>query len=328
MIASASSLTINLSSRIGLKKAAIFLFLVTFFLPDYVFDASAAQRASQHESELYLYEDTKQLVALVDEAAGLMEKSGTAAFREFGEKGSKWFDDKHYFFVYDVSGRCLFHPVEPELIGRNLMALKDMNGKPVIRMITDVAKKPGNRASGWVFYLWEEGTQISPLWKGSYIRKVIGPDGKIFLLGSGLYSIKIEKEFVRERVDEAAELLLSKGRNAAFEEFRNPATQFYFLYAYIFVLRMDGHSLVDPAYPTHTGRDLSKFRDVIGRYPVRELIEKLKNADSAWVQYMWPKPGASLPSRKLVYARKVKVGDEFLIVGSEFFLATPIWMRG
>jgi signal transduction histidine kinase len=328
MIASASSLTIYLNGRGGLNKAAIFLFLVTFFLPGHVFGASAALRPAQHESEIYLYEDTKQLVALVEGAAGLMEKRGTAAFRAFGEKGSKWFDDKHYFFVYDVSGRCLFHPVEPELVGKNLMGLKDMNGKPVIRMITDVAKKPGNRASGWVFYLWEDGTQISPLWKGSYIRKVVGPNGKIFLLGSGLYTIKIEKEFIRERVDEAAELLLSKGRNAAFEEFRNPATQFYFLYAYIFVLRMDGTSLVDPSYPTHTGRDLSKFRDVIGSYPVREMIKKLKNADIAWVQYMWPKPGSSLPSRKLVYARKVKVGEEFLIVGSEFFLAMPIWMRG
>ncbi len=328
MIASALSLTINLNSRSGLKKAAVLFFLIMFFLPGHVFGASAALKTTHHESELYLYEDTKQLVDLVEEAAGLLEKRGTAVFREFGVKGSKWFDDKHYFFVYDVSGRCLFHPVEPELIGKNLMGLKDMNGKPVIRMITDVAKKPGSRASGWVFYLWEEGTQISPLWKGSYIRKVVGPDGKIFLLGSGLYSIKIENEFVRERVDEAAELLLSKGKNAAFDDFRNPATQFHFFYAYIFVLQMDGHSLVDPAYPTHTGRDLSNFRDVIGRYPVRELIEKLKNADSAWVQYMWPKPGASLPSRKLVYARKVRVGDEFLIVGSEFFLATPIWMRG
>ena len=34
-----------------------------------------------------------------------------------------------------------------------------------------------------------------------------------------------------------------------------------------------------------------------------------------------------LPSRKLVYARKVKLGDETLIVGSDFFLPTPIWMK-
>jgi len=83
MVASATSLTITLNSRSGLKKTAIFLFLITFFLPGHVFGASAALRDAQHESELYLYEDTKQLVALVEEAAGLLEKRGTAAFREF-----------------------------------------------------------------------------------------------------------------------------------------------------------------------------------------------------------------------------------------------------
>jgi hypothetical protein len=45
------------------------------------------------------------------------------------------------------------------------------------------------------------------------------------------------------------------------------------------------------------------------------------------VQYLWPKPGSSTPSRRLIYVRKVKVGDEVFIVGSDFFLATPIWLR-
>jgi Signal transduction histidine kinase len=288
---------------------------------------SAISEQARRELDLYLYQDTKRLVALVEEAAELVEKRGPAAFEAFGKRGSKWFDDKHYLFVYDISGVCLFHPVEPELVGKNLMDFKDMNGKQVIRMLTDVGKKPGDRASGWVFYLWEDGTQISPLWKSSYIRKAVGPDRKTYLIGSGLCNIKIEKEFVRQRVDEAVELLIAKGKDAAFEDFQNPAAPFYFLDTYIFVLRMDGRSLVDPAYPTNTGRDLSRFRDAVGMYVVREMIEKLKKTESAWVQYMWPKPGASLPSRKLVYVRKVRIGDEFLMVGAEYFLATPIWMR-
>ena len=47
----------------------------------------------------------------------------------------------------------------------------------------------------------------------------------------------------------------------------------------------------------------------------------------AWVQYLWLKPGSPTPQRKLCYARKLTVGDETLIVGSDFFVATPIWMR-
>jgi len=302
------------------------LCLPVAFIVSYAACPQAAEQTLTSR-DLYLYQDTRRLVALVEEAAGLMEQKGPAAFVEFGKKGSKWFDERHYFFVYDLQGTCVFHPVEPELIGKNLIDLRDMNGKPVVRMITEVAQKPGARASGWVFYLWEDGTQISPLWKSSYIRKVIGPDGKIYEIGAGLYNIKIEKEFVKQRVNQAVEVLRAKGKEAAFRDFRDPASPFYFLDTFIFVLRMDGHSLVDPAYPTHAGRDLSRFRDAVGRYVVREIIEKLQSGDEAWAQYMWPKPGAALPSRKLTYARKVKLGNEDLIVGSDYFLATPIWMK-
>ena len=34
-----------------------------------------------------------------------------------------------------------------------------------------------------------------------------------------------------------------------------------------------------------------------------------------------------MPSRKLAYLRKVEVNGETLIVGADFFQATPIWMK-
>jgi signal transduction histidine kinase len=90
---------------------------------------------------------------------------------------------------------------------------------------------------------------------------------------------------------------------------------------------MQGHAIVDPAFPTQSGRDLSQFEDAVGRRPVQQILEKLRTGNEAWVQYLWPKPGSSLPSRKLVYVRKARAGDETFIVGSDFFLATPIWMK-
>ncbi len=286
-----------------------------------------AHAANAEKTRPYLYEDTKYLVELVEDAASLMEKKGQAAFREFAIKGSRWLNRKYYLFIYDVSGKCVFHPVNPELVGKNLMDLRDMNGEPVIRFITDIGRRPQRDASGWVFYLWEEGTQFLPRWKSAYIRKVVAPDGLVYMVGSGSYNMKIEKSFVRERVDLAVELIRSKGKSAAFEELKSPGSQFHFLDNYVFVMGMDGRALVDPAYPTLAGRDLSNFRDHIGRYVVKEMIRKLQKSDEAWVQYLWPRPGSSLPSRKLAYVRKTKVGNETLIVGSDFFLATPIWMR-
>ncbi len=275
----------------------------------------------------YLYEDTRRLVALVEEAASRMEQTGEAAFIEFGQAGSKWFSGQYYVFVYELDGTCVFHPVETDFVGKNLMDLHDMNGKPVVQLITDVGRNPEPDASGWVFYLWPDKTQLIPQWKSAYVRKVVTPTGKTYVLGSGVYNIKIEKAFVQDRVTRAAALLESRGKEVAFKEFRNPASPFVFLDTFIFVLDARGHTVVDPAFPTQAGRDLSEFQDAVGRRPIREMLQKLDHADEVWVQYLWPKPGSSLPSRKLVYVRKVNAGGETFIVGSDFFLATPIWMR-
>ncbi len=128
---------------------ALFVLLATVLLLLAVVPSAANERLS-----LYAYRDTRSLVALVEDAAALFEQKGEQAFKDFGQKDSKWLNDEYYFFVYALDGTCLFHPITPELIGQNVMALRDINGKPIIRLITDVGRKPEKHASGWVFYLW------------------------------------------------------------------------------------------------------------------------------------------------------------------------------
>ncbi len=275
----------------------------------------------------YLYEDTRQLVFLVEEAASLVEKRGPEAFREFAVRGSRWLDDSHYLFVYDINGVCLFHPAIPELVGRNILDLTDMNGKPVGQWINEIGRRPEPDASDWIFYLWEAPTDLTPTWKNSYVRKAMGPRGKVYLVGSGVHNFKIETIFVRQCVDRAVELLNSQGKKIAFAHFRDRASRFFFCDTYIYVLNDKGQCLVDPAFPSLEMRDWTQFKDALGHEVVKEMLQRLQNHDTAWVQYMLPKPGAALPSRKCAYLRKVKVNGETLIVGADFFLATPIWMK-
>ena len=54
---------------------------------------------AQEKPPAYVYEDTRQLVTLVEEAAALIEQKGDGAFRQFGIKGSKWWIDQYYIFV-------------------------------------------------------------------------------------------------------------------------------------------------------------------------------------------------------------------------------------
>lgn len=280
-----------------------------------------------HKTLPYLYENTRQLVYFVEEAARQVEKHGAQAFQEFSVRGSHWLNDRHYLFIYDINGVCVFHPAVPELVGRKLLDLKDMNGRPIGQWINEIGQRPEPDASGWIFYLWKAPTNLTPTWKISYIRKAVGPQGKVYLVGSGVHHFKIESIFVRQCVDQAVELLQSQGKGTAFAHFRDPGSRFFFCDTYIYILNDKGQCLVDPAFPNLEKRDLTCFKDALGHYVIKEMLHRLQNHDTAWMQYMLPKPGSTLPSRKLAYFRKVRINGENLIVGADFFQATPIWMK-
>ena len=264
---------------------------------------------------------------LVQEAAHLVEKEGTAAFPKFAVPGSRWFNGGQYLFIYDINGVCVFHPAEPELVGKHLLDLKDINGKPIGRWINEIGRRPEPHASGWIFYLWGAPGDLTPTWKVSYICKAVGPDGKVYLVGSGMQNFKMEPIFVKNCVNRAVNLLRDQGEEIAFAQFRDPASRFSFCDTYTYVLDDRGRCLVDPSFPSLERRNLNEFKDAMGHYPVREALRRLKKSDDVWVQYMLPRPGSTMPSRKVAYVRKVTVNGAELVVWADFFLATPIWMR-
>jgi len=122
--------------------------------------------------------------------------------------------------VYEPDGTCVFLPLQPDWVGKNMSELRDMNGKPMVQLVAQVGKRPEKDASGWVFYLWPDKTQLIPQWKSAYVRKVVTPSGKTYVIGSGVYDMNMEKVFIEERVRMAGDLLESQGKDAAFREFR------------------------------------------------------------------------------------------------------------
>lgn len=275
----------------------------------------------------YIYADTRQLVRFVEDAAELVEQRGVDAFTDFSAPDSRWAGAGYYLFVYRVDGTCVYHPITPELVGKNLLNFRDMNGRPMIERIVSFGRRSEPHASGWEFYLWQERTELSPTWKSSYVRKAVAPDGAVYVVGSGIHNPKIEPVFIRNKVDQAVELLKTAGKDRAFARFLDSTSPYYFFDTYVFVLDEKGCCLVDPAFPNLTHRDMMEFRDAVGRSVIAESLRKLQKADAAWGQYLMPKPGAVVPSRKLMYLRKVNVKGETLIVGATAYMATPIWMR-
>ena len=146
-------------------------------------------------SDHYQYEETRQLVDLVNNAAELVRSKGEAAFDDFRVAGSRWRQEETYIFVLDLEGNMLLHP-DPALEGRNALDLKDINGKPIIRGLIDAAMALPGKPEGWYHYQWPVPGGLLPRWKSSYVRLVPAPSGKNSVVGSGPYNDRMERSFV------------------------------------------------------------------------------------------------------------------------------------
>jgi cytochrome c len=84
--------------------------------------------------------------ALVKKAAAFIKANGAdKAFEEI-TNGKSFKDRDLYVFVYDLNGKCLAHGANAKLVGKDLIGMKDPDGKPLIKMLIDVAKDKGK---GW-----------------------------------------------------------------------------------------------------------------------------------------------------------------------------------
>ncbi|WP_170298931.1 cache domain-containing protein [Massilia eburnea] len=122
-----------------------------------------------------------EAVAMVKKAAAMIKAEGKEkAFAAFADAGNKDFHDRDlYVFVYDLNGVNLAHGNNPKMVGKNLLELKDQEGKPLIRQMVDVAKTKGK---GWVDYKWPNPVTKAIEAKSSYVEKVDD-----MLVGSGIY---------------------------------------------------------------------------------------------------------------------------------------------
>lgn len=275
--------------------------------------------------EQYQFEETRRLVAFVEDAASEFSLKGRAAFAEFGEKGSIWLKGDRYLFVYDLTGVCRFHPVSPELVGKNILGIKDLNGKPMIREIVQIASD-SLHPHGWVHYLWMEPGEIYPEWKSSYIMRVRDPEGNIYAIGSGNYRQKMEKIFLSSMVDSAGRLLAEKGLDTI-PVITDKAGKYYFYNSFIFILEMNGKALVDPSFPGLSGRNLLMMKDAIGKPVIQEMITQLRRVDSGWLSYMSKSADENKPVKKLAYFRKISINGRGYIVGSSILLEKPVWLK-
>jgi signal transduction histidine kinase len=127
------------------------------------------------------YGTKAEAVAMVKHVQEQFKKDGAAAtFKAVDDKSVKAYHDRDlYVFIYNLKGTCVAHGARPALIGKNLVDLKDQDGKYLIREMIAIANGSG---SGWVDYKWPNPLSNKIEDKSSYIEKM----GDYFV-GVGVY---------------------------------------------------------------------------------------------------------------------------------------------
>lgn len=121
-------------------------------------------------------EEAKEMVA---KAVAFYKANGKEkALAEFSNPTGQFVKGELYLTVWDLKGTQIAHGANQKLIGKNLIDLKDADGKTFVKDFMEVGKK-GN---GWVDYKWTNPTSKKIEAKSVYLE-LVGDT----LIGCGIY---------------------------------------------------------------------------------------------------------------------------------------------
>ena len=119
--------------------------------------------------------------ALNDAAYKHIEKVGAEkAYKDFTTDKAAWTKKDLYVMAYDNKGTALAHGGNEKLVGKDMSAVKDGNGVPIVNGMIALAAKGG----GWFDYDWPDPLTKKLMPKSTYARKQ--PNGEGFV-GVGVY---------------------------------------------------------------------------------------------------------------------------------------------
>jgi cytochrome c len=126
-------------------------------------------------------EGTKEeAVAMVKKAIEYIKANGNEkAFEEISNPKGKFVDRDLYVVVYDLSAKCLAHGQKKNMVGKELIDMKDTDGKEYMKERVELMKK---QTTAWQDYKFMNpvSKQIEP--KSMYLER----SGDL-IVGCGIY---------------------------------------------------------------------------------------------------------------------------------------------
>ncbi len=168
---------------LGLIVLSIFQLTI---LHENLFDSQKNEARNSTELAINVVQHYKQLT---DEKLLSQEQAQTLAKKALAKM--RYNNGQDYYSLYDYNGSMVMHPIKPELIGKNIIDLKDPTGKAFMREIIQLARE---NKPGFVEYLWPKpnsGTD-QPVAKIAYVQAF--PDWG-WIVASGIYMDDVNQNF-------------------------------------------------------------------------------------------------------------------------------------
>ena len=128
-------------------------------------------------SGLFPITKRETMLLLVKSGAGYLRSKGKkVAFGEFVKVDGQFIRGDLHLFAFHSSGICLAYGDRDDLIWRNLLNIKDDNGKPFVKTLINTVK----RGPGDVTYTLNGATKIAH-------AEPVELEGEQFVVGSGFF---------------------------------------------------------------------------------------------------------------------------------------------
>ena len=126
-------------------------------------------------------------------------------------------------------------------------------------------------------------------------------------------SAKADPATIVKKVKEACALLEKDGMKA-FMKFQGDKSPFIFGGTYLVINDFGGVMMMHPMRPDMNGKNFMELKDKDGKLFYAEMVKLCKDKGEGWVDFYWPKPGATEPSPKVSYVHKAKCDGKDVVV--------------
>lgn len=205
----------------------------------------------------------------------------------------RFFGGTGYFFIYDLTGKSILHPLKPEIENTyKFKNFKDLNGKTIIVDWINNLKTKSEDYDTWTFYKVDD-KEKQALKVGFY--KLFEPYG--FIISTADYLYRVEAELKKETIERIRYITEDSGLN-------------------FFIINGDGTTVLNKDYPSFENKHYNDFDNIKAKNIVKKLIDK-RNRNGVYIPYNWKKVNSDIYQKKLSYVKDYEKWD--WIIGTGVF---------